>query len=139
MEVTIDWRWAGGDNDPCWDWDRALYAYFADGRLVYVGKAEARTVYQRFMAPDKERVIEHLAKQIEGDPSRVGVLVGRPKGNLAVRVTKPLLRDLEGLLIYELKPEGNDKGKKGGIIRRPGVRVRCTGAWPFEQSVFHNA
>lgn len=136
MEVTIDWRWTTTLDDPCWLWDKALYAYFVDERLIYIGKAEASTVRQRLLARDKAKLRQEVYAEIGGNLRRTKVLVGRPKGSSALRATKMVLRDLEGLFIRELKPKRNETVPVN--VRRPGIRVRCTGAWPFEQSVFHN-
>lgn len=69
------------------------------------------------MTPDKTELRQDVFAEIKGCLRRTRVLIGRPKGNSALRVTKNALGDLEGLSIGELKPEPNKTGIIGGKVR----------------------
>jgi hypothetical protein len=133
MTVHIDWRWSKGPKNPRLGWDRALYAYFSGTRMFYLGKAETSSVEQRLAAKDHE---DHRAKLVRSHDPRI--LVGRPRAEAGNRVTQPVLRDIEALLIYRLKPAWNKQGIRSSLIRRPGFRVVCEGDWPFSRSAFLN-
>ena len=111
----------------------ALYAYFSGSRMFYIGKAETATVYQRL---DARGHLEHRKKLL--DSHQPEILVGRPRAEAGSRATKVILRDIEALLIYRLKPAWNKQGTKSSLIRRPGFRVVCEGNWPFSRSTFLN-
>lgn len=133
MLVSVEWRHAV-PMSTAWRATRVLYAYVhpATQQVLYIGKADGRTVGERFDAQDKDVLKRHLrARGLTGVHVFVGVL-SLPVGR---RLSRELLVDIEGLLIMSIQPPGNVQSKKTRI-RRPGLRVRCTGAWPLSNRLF---
>lgn len=138
MLVTVEWTLLA-PNDRRWEARRSLYAYLypQTGQIVYVGKAYAATIRERMSGPHKEKVFLSLAKRF--GPSHgwaTSVLHGRVStGEQGRRITKPVLRDVESLLIKHLGPFGNTNCK-GRRIERPGMTVQCIGGWRVPQRIF---
>lgn len=137
MDVNVTWRRISGDRDPLWEKSRSLYAYFRGKKPLYIGKAEEKTVRQRFTAGDKANLFDWLADQHKLSVDSFDVLVGIPQAEAGRRVTYKVLRDLDSLLIYRLRPVGNIKGIMTIGIRRQ-LRVFCNGAWPLARAAFRN-
>lgn len=138
MNVNIDWHRISGDRDPLWDKSRALYAYFRGKKLLYIGKAEEKTIRQRYTATDKKKLYDWLTERHEMSVDSFEVLVGVPQAEAGYRVTYRVLRDLEALLIYRLRPIGNIRGIMSSQIWRPGMKVFCNGAWPLARAALRN-
>jgi hypothetical protein len=54
MEVTVHWQYAANEFDDV-DVFQVLYGYVYRRELLYVGKAEQKTVYERWLARDKAK------------------------------------------------------------------------------------
>jgi hypothetical protein len=124
-------------EDPRWDYDLALYAYLRphSSEILYIGKANGRTIWQRLNDPDKEKLWRHLSQhyQVKG----IRVIVAEFETDL--RITRQLVYDVESLLIYSIKPVGNEQAIRSRNISRPGLVVRCRGnAWPYPQWTFRD-
>jgi hypothetical protein len=50
LVVRLHWKYVGGDDDPRWQYQRALYAYLAPqrGEILYLGKCDGTTVRARW-------------------------------------------------------------------------------------------
>ena len=112
---------------------RCLYAlvHGPSGEVLYVGKAEARSVAER--VGDKQDVIELLLERgVALDD--LAYLVGVLRVAEGRRRTRPVLQDVEAFLIHRIKPIGNTMGVNGFSVRSAlvngGIEVHCIGAWP---------
>jgi hypothetical protein len=132
--MRINVRWANlDDSDPGWTWTLALYAYLAPNlnEILYIGKSYGCTVRQRWQASDKHKFWHDLERE-RGIYEHVVIvggitLIGE---GYAPRITRQKIADIESLLIYQVQPWGNIACKKTRI-ERPGLVVKCTGAWPL--------
>jgi len=68
---------------------------------------------------------------------QVRVLHGEPVLKEDRRRSSELLGDVESLLITRLRPFGNIQSR-GSRVMRPGLRVQCTGDWPFRRFRFYD-
>ncbi len=138
MTIEVRWRRVNDDHDPAWRWNRCLYAYRhpRSGRILYLGKADGASVHGRFNASDKAALRRHLVRRVGVD--RIGLVVGALALKDSRRLTRQLMADIESLLIHEVQPVGNVQGKRSRI-NRPGMRVKCSGAWPERRRVFVDA
>ncbi len=136
MRVDIRWRTVGEDHDEAWRWTRALYAYQhpRTDELLYIGKAAGPTssLRSRWKADDKRGFWIDLERQ-RGIHAHV-VLVGAPSLDVATRFSSKLLLDVETLLIAAMTPWGNIMSRRTRISR-PGMVVRCLGAWPGPRTI----
>lgn len=131
--IRVHWRRLRAESQG-WNSTRCLYAYVdpRDQRILYIGKADGPTVRHRFRAAGKA-VLEFLEWQLGvGVPV---VLVGTILVEEGRRLSRELIADLESLLILRLKPRGNIQSIHSRI-RRPGLEVECTGAWPHRRVRF---
>jgi hypothetical protein len=136
MLVTVHWSAVRPSlKDQQWGKTRCLYAYVAPDKreLLYIGKADGKTVRDRWLRSAKEEFWEELEKQ--RGIRQHAVIVGDVKIENGRRLSRELLADIESLLITRLKPWGNIQSMKSRISR-PGLRVRCEGAWPHERRAF---
>lgn len=137
MLVEVEWSHLEHDDDSLWDAQLCLYVYLHPTRdwLLYVGKADFSTVRKRLAGKHKEFLFRDLHDKYGVNEIRV------LHGNLSLvdggRRTSALLSDVESLLITRLKPFGNIISRNSRI-QRPGMRVHCTGDWPFNKWRFHD-
>jgi hypothetical protein len=137
VRVEIPWVELNKDRHPLWQAAFCLYAYLHPerDRLLYIGKADLQTVRQRLHGDHKDDLFDFFLNRYGIEHVRVlhGDLVledGR-------RRSSELLADVESLLIIRLKPPGNVASTRSRTYR-PGLRVRCTGSWPFRRAGFHD-
>jgi len=139
MMLDVDWNWLPGEDhgNPAWKLDRVLYALVAPEthEVVYIGKSWG-PVRRRWLAKDKEGLWKHLEQKL--GMNKHGFVVGIVDPQKRYTLTTKLLQDIEGLLIYEVKPPGNVQGRDSRGTCRPGMVVRCTGAlaWPHPRRKF---
>ncbi len=137
LRVEIPWVALDDDRDPAWTENFCLYAYLHPDRdwLLYVGKADYQTVRQRLHGDHKADVFDCFERRYGIDQVRVlqGDLV-LEKGR---RRSSDLLGLVESLLIMRLQPPGN-VAYRASRPYRPGLRVKCTGDWPFKRSGFND-
>lgn len=137
MDVEVRWHELS-DDDERWEWRRCLYAYLhpKSRDILYLGKCDGTTVLERLRAPDKQPLLDFLAskRQIES----LFVAVGAVYLEQGYRMSRQLLADTESLLINRVKPIGNVSAVRDRIAR-PGLRIKCSGAWHFGRSVFVDA
>lgn len=138
MRVEVKWTALSEDRHPLWSASLCLYAYLHPERdwLLYIGKADFSTVRKRLHGAHKEQLFRDLYRRYQLEQVRVrhGELIleeGR-------RRSSELLADIESLLIMRLKPFGNVQSRRTRT-RRPGLRVLCTGDWPFKRTRFHDS
>ena len=136
MQVEVEWH-AIGPRSERLKWTRCLYAYtdFSADEVVYIGKADVKTVSQRFHAPDKDALFDFLER--EHGITQVGISVGDILADEGTRLTRQLLADIESLLIKRMQPIGNVTAKRSRI-GRPGLVVVCSGDWPHQRSRFRD-
>ena len=127
--LDVDWNWLPGEDhkNPAWKLPRVLYALIAPGthEIVYIGKSWG-PVRRRWLAEDKKGLWEHLEQTL--GMYEHGFVVGIVDPQQRYTLTQKLLEDIEGLLIYEVKPRGNVQGCDSRGTCRAGMVVRCTGA-----------
>jgi len=137
LQVEVPWVALDDDRDPGWRANFCLYAYLHADRdwLLYVGKADYQTVRQRLYGDHKAVLFEFFEERYGIDQVRVlqGDLV--PEGGR--RRSTQLLSLVESLLIIRLQPPGNVSSTRSRAYR-PGLRVVCTGDWPFKRARFHD-
>jgi hypothetical protein len=136
MNVIVDWR-VLSDADPGWSFDCALYAYCAvdHSEILYIGKTDGTTVRRRWNHSAKETFWDAL----EGERRifRHVALAGEIALETQRRLTRELAADIESLLIKRVKPWGNIQCR-ASRISRPGLRIRCAGAWPLASCEFRD-
>lgn len=139
MRVVIEWT-VLQDGDRRWDANRCLYAYLDDqtGRLLYIGKAYSASVVRRLEGSHKDSLFRRVRMKLGVSPEwKPVVLHGHLTTEPGRRVTKPVFRDVESLLIMRLSPRFNINCK-GSRIERAGLLVECEGAWPFKRRRFRD-
>src|SRR4051794_2577481 len=121
MQVIVEWTRLTLD-DPRWDCRGCLYAYvdFRSGKLLYVGKADSSSVYQRTRGRHKRDIFRFLDQEYGG--GEPGVIQGELGLDAGRRFSSQLLGDVESLLIYRLKPPANISGTQTRSFCRPGMR-----------------
>lgn len=129
MNVVIEWQRIDADNQHLWNLYRCLYCYVADDNILYIGKAEGKSIRQRWTRSAKTAFWDFIEDELgifEHD-----ILVGRFWIEQARRLTSSLVVDVESLLISHLQPAGNIMCRKSRICR-PGLVVECKGDWPVK-------
>lgn len=136
MQIEIEWR-AVGRRSKYLEWTRCLYGYVDLGatEIVYIGKADGKTVRERFDAPDKDALFDFLEN--DHKIADIGICVGDILVKSDIRLTRQLLSDIESLLIKRVQPIGNIMARRSRISR-PGMEVICFGGWPFSRSRFRD-
>ena len=135
--VDLAWRCLDDWDDERWDWNRVVYAHRHPeiSEILYIGKADCMTVRERFVAPDRRKLLRRLraAFSIPDSPLSIGFVYGLQRSTgwetpAHECVTEGLITDVESLLINQLQPYGNKQCRE---FRRPrpGLVVRCVGAW----------
>jgi hypothetical protein len=137
MLAIVHWTHLKRDDDPRWDDKLCLYAYLHASRnwLLYVGKADYATVWQRYRARDKDALFNDIRRRYGTDDVRV--LHGNLRFPDGGRRTSQLLSDVESLFIKRLDTFGNIQSQKTRISR-PGMRVQFDGFWPFRRRSFRD-
>lgn len=137
VRVEIPWCELEHDRDPAWQANFCLYAYLHPDRdrLLYVGKADYQTVRQRLHGDHKADLFDFFDRKYGIE--QVRVLQGDLVLEEGRRRSSELLGIVESLLIMRLQPPGNIASTRSRAYR-PGLRVRCTGDWPFKRAGFHD-
>ena len=137
LQVEVPWVALDDSRDPAWRANFCLYAYLHPERdwLLYVGKADYQTVRQRLHGDHKADLFDFLARRYGIDEVRV--LQGDIIPEDGRRRSSQLLALVESLLIMRLQPPGNVASTRSRRYR-PGLRVHCTGDWPFRRTGFHD-
>lgn len=133
LDVGVNWALLNSNRDALWGLRRVLYVWChpETHRVLYVGKADYRSVRQRFSCPSKDSVWDYLQRTF--GLNEVDVRVGELLTD--ARLTVELLADTETLLIRRLLPCCNVQCTRTRISR-PGLRVTCSGDWPESRSTF---
>jgi len=140
MRVSVQWTLLER-GDRRWRGSRCLYAYVdkQTKRPLYLGKAYSATILERLEGRHKAGIFGRLAEKFGMSQHWVPeVLHGRLVAESGRRVTKPVFRDVESLLIKRLDPHANIRCK-GSRIERRGLVVECIGDWPFRRRRFRDA
>jgi hypothetical protein len=137
LHVELPWYALERDRDPAWQATFCLYAYLHPERdwLLYIGKSDYQTVRQRLRGDHKEALFDFFWREYGIDEVRVlqsDLLLQEGR-----RRSSQLLGHVETLLIMRLQPPGNVANTQSRPYR-PGLRVRCTGDWPFKRAGFHD-
>jgi hypothetical protein len=137
MSVEVNWTSLDNSRDTLWADQLCLYAYLHPNRdwLLYIGKADFSSIRQRLYGDHKSELFRDIRR--EYGVGEVRVLHGDIELETGQRRSSELLADVESLLIMRLKPFGNIQSTKSRI-QRLGLRVRCTGDWPFKRVQFHD-
>ena len=137
FRVEIPWVALDDDRDPTWRENFCLYSYLHPERdwLLYIGKADYQSVRQRLHGDHKADLFDFFARRYGID--QVRVLQGDLVLEEGRRRSSDLLGLIESLLIMRLQPPGN-VAYRASRPYRPGLRVKCTGDWPFKRSGFYD-
>ena len=137
MLIEVEWTFLEHDRHPLWTDSCCLYAYLQPklDRLLYIGKADYSTVRERMHGDHKAVLFDDIFRRYGTD--QVRVLHGQFLLEEGRRRSSELLGDVESLLIMRLLPFGNIQSR-GSRITRPGLRVQCTGDWPFKRFRFQD-
>lgn len=137
MLVEVEWALLASRADPRWREGLGLYAYLHPKRdwLLYLGKCDFSTVRTRLHGGHKKRLFDDIRRDYDVDTFRT--IHGRLRLHEGRRRSSELLSDVESLLIMRLQPYGNIQSRRHRISR-PGLRVHCTGEWPFKQWRYHD-
>lgn len=138
MLVTVHWSPVSPSlADPQWKKTRCLYAYLAPDKreILYIGKADGKTLRQRWTRCAKEGFWDDLERK-RGIRSH-GVIEGDIELEEGSRISCELLADIESLLIARVRPWGNIQSRESRISR-PGLRVKCERAWPLDKREFYD-
>ena len=135
MVVRVEWRRISPESEGLFGAARVLYTYVVPphSEIVYIGRADGKTVGERWGRSAKEKFWDDLER--ERRIFKHAVLVGVLELEQGSRLTRELLADVESLLIHEVGPWGNVQSRQSRISR-PGLRVVCGGEWPFPKSLF---
>lgn len=134
LRIKIEWSYTGPGKESL-EFSRVLYAYLHPGtnEILYVGKADRCSVYERFRGSHKEAIFSDIIKDLGLSTLRaiVGLLLIPPER----KFSSELLADVESLLIIELQPTYNTQSRQSRISR-PGLVVKCSGDWPLNVKTF---
>jgi len=135
MAIEVEWHYIAGARDREWNRTNVLYAYTdpEDDVILYIGKAygPSTSVRLRFQADDKADFRDFITNEL--GVKKVNVLVGTLILEEGERLTRQLLADVEGLLIFREDPCGNVQNTRSRRISRSGMRIKCTGDWPGQR------
>src|SRR2546425_11276404 len=115
-DVLVRWDRVTTEDDERWSWRRVLYGYLAPphGEIVYIGKADYCSVYERWTESAKPKM---WAKLDAAGIRKHCLIVGDielPRGR---RLSVALLGDVESLLIYSVQPSANTACRRLRITR----------------------
>jgi hypothetical protein len=119
------------EGHELWHSSGLLYAFFCpdSNKLLYLGKAEGKTVGERWHADDKQRIHFELRR---AGYKKYNVLVGdlTIHGN-----SNATLALVESVLIFEHRPFANQKHRKT-VNSDVNLDIRHHGDWPhFRQTL----
>src|SRR6266568_8792055 len=137
LRVELPWYLLDHDRDPAWGRNFCLYAYLHSARdwLLYIGKSDRQTVRQRLHGDHKAALFEFSWDKYGID--QVRLLQSDLVLEEGRRRSSEVLSDVETLLIMRLQPPGNVASTRSRLYR-PGLRVTCTGDWPFKRARFRD-
>jgi len=142
--IEIDWKDADKD-ESLWDAQGVLYAYLhprPTTKILYIGKADGKTVGERFNADDKHPLWDAIEKEFGIEETDIRIIVGTIRLPVGTHMSSELLADLESLLIKAEYEAHNLWWNKQAIetrTSRPGLLVKCTGDWPGEYSEYEDS
>jgi hypothetical protein len=129
LDVLVKWQEVTEIDDARLRESGCLYAYVHPHKreLLYVGRCWGTTPRSRLGGPHKHRIAGRLRRRgIKDFRMVVGFVHLRERD----RFTRQVLADVESLLIFEETPGENNCCTRTRI-RRPGLRVYCSGrTWP---------
>jgi hypothetical protein len=135
MEIEVEWSLA---SDSEWEQTGCLYAYLhpETDEILYIGKADGKTVRQRYTAANKKDLFDYFKDELGVEADDLNAIVGNVWMDENRRLSRELLADIESLLISRIQPPGNIQ-KREARISRPGMVVTCTGqAWKHDRTKF---
>lgn len=138
-KVGIYWSTLSRSNNRLWHAKRRLYVYLhpETNKILYIGQANRMSVRGRHGGNHKDKIFKQIETRFGLTKARLLVIHGKivlEKG----RIFSPeLLKDIESLLIYRLKPSCNDKSKQTRTYRL-GLQVKCEGDWPLPRNSFRD-
>jgi len=137
LRVELPWYLIDHNRDAAWQANFCLYAYLHPEHdwLLYIGKSDRQTVRQRLHGAHKADLFEFFWRKYEIE--QVRVLQSDLVLEEGRRRSSELLGIVESLLIMRLQPPGNWANTQSRSYR-PGLRVKCTGDWPFKRTGFHD-
>ncbi len=96
--VEVEWHLLKPD-DPEWDADFCLYAYLHPDtdRILYIGKADHQTVWERMHGPHKDELFDDLYKMFDVEPEVLKVIQGALLLEEGRRRSSELVADVESL------------------------------------------
>jgi hypothetical protein len=135
--LEIEWTRLEEPRDALWGANFCLYSYLhpETDRILYIGKADYQTVRQRLHGEHKSELFEFFWRAFRLDD--VDVIQGDLLPEEGRRRSTQLLTHVESLLIMRLQPPGNVAYTRSRPYR-PGLRIKCTGAWPHRRTGFHD-
>ena len=136
MSVKVRWRELGEiGEDEGWQYLRCLYAYTTTNanEILYIGKAERNSIYQRWKAPDKQKL--WLALQNQRQIYEHRVWAGDLELEAGRKFSWQLLSDIESLLIACEQSWGNVQCRNTRISRL-NLEVKCLGNWIGSKFLF---
>ena len=127
MSVKIHWRQLNIEDEG-WSMSRCLYAYTTinSDEILYIGKADRASIYERWKAKDKQKLFRDLEKQRQ--IYQHIVCFGDLELELGRKFSWQLLSDVESLLIDFEQPWGNIQCRNRRISRL-NLEVKCVGNW----------
>lgn len=137
--ICIHWRPVTVEDQELADSSMVLYGYVTleKNQIVYIGKADRSTVWERHRCASKAAVWGRIYAHF-GRSEKCFVIVGELALPLGRRFSSALLSDIETLLISSLEPIGN-RSAIATRISRPGTKVLCRGAcWPLPRRTFRD-
>lgn len=134
LRVEIEWEYTGPDEESL-EFSRVLYAYLHPdtNEILYIGKADRCSVYERFKGAHKEAIFSEIIQ--DHGLSTLHAIVGLPILPPERRFSSELLADVESLLIMEVQPTYNTQSRQSRISR-PGLVLQCSGDWPLPAKIF---
>src|ERR1022692_55922 len=135
--LSVDVRWSAitSPSDPKWSVCNVLYAYLTPDKrtILNIGMAGYESVRDRFQC-DSKKGFKNWA--ISQEINEGIIIVGEIETD-APRFTIEMLKDIESLLIYEIRPAGNVSNMVSRNITRPDLHVRCLGrVWPVQRDFY---
>ena len=134
LRVEIEWSYTGPGEESL-EFSRVLYAYLHPGtnKILYVGKADRCSVYERLRGSHKEAIFSDIIEDL--GLSTLHAIVGSLSLPSERKLSSELLADVESLLIMELQPTYNTQSRQSRISR-PGLVLKCSGDWPLRVKTF---
>ncbi|HAY34440.1 MAG TPA: hypothetical protein DCY06_09915 [Bacteroidetes bacterium] len=138
MKIEIKWTdISDDDSHHLWNAKYVLYAYFhpEKDKLLYIGKCLSTTVKCRWQGKDK---LIGFWKQLKDEGIHEhSIAVGELKIKDKHEFTDILLKDIESLLIFSLRPWGNIQCVNSIILSHK-LKIFCKGDWYHNLNYFAN-